>query len=77
VYAIDAFWRSGGAARHPGGLTPQTEEVRAILRFRNQNGQLCHVVEDTVTISGRPERALATVCQESNGIWMLQQSLQR
>jgi surface antigen len=78
VYAIDAFWRSGAAARHPSGLTSQTEEVRAISRFRNQNGQLCHVVEDTVAINGQRERVLATVCQQHDGIWMLQQqSLQR
>ncbi len=47
-----------------GGLEPQQT-------YTDRDGRLCRVYARRVTIDGAPQSALATVCREANGRWVL------
>jgi hypothetical protein len=44
--------------------TPQRE-------FQDAAGRLCRAYERTVTIDGRKQQAVAVVCREANGRWVM------
>jgi hypothetical protein len=55
----------GGAADDVAG------QAKPVQVFTDAQGRTCRVYVHTVTIEGAPKTALATVCRESNGRWVL------
>ena len=43
--------------------------TRVIMQFKNQRGQDCDIVRQTVTIAGRPAEATGTMCRRFDGYW--------
>jgi hypothetical protein len=46
-------------------------QAKPVQVFTDSRGRICRVYVRTVTIEGAPKAALATVCRESNGRWVL------
>ena len=54
---------------------PPTSDARGTARplreFNDGDGRPCRVYERDVIIDGRPQQALAIVCREASGRWVL------
>ncbi len=55
--------------REPGPAAPTAREP--IRVFTDERGRSCRVYERPVVIDGEARTALATVCREPNGRWVL------
>jgi surface antigen len=53
------------------GRAEGTGEPAPVRSFTDPQGRACRVYTRTVLIDGEPRTALATVCREPNGRWVL------
>jgi hypothetical protein len=52
-------------------MAPDQQTLRIVRAFTNARGRPCRVVEQSVLIGGQRTRATGTVCQQSDGQWVL------
>ena len=57
--------------RDVGEALPRPEQPAPLRSYTDEAGRACRVYERRVLINGEPQRALATVCREPNGRWVL------
>ena len=64
----------GGPAEATAAAVPPPEaraEPTPQREFQDAAGRLCRAYERTVTIDGRKQQAVAVVCREANGRWVM------
>jgi hypothetical protein len=59
------------AGREEGEAPPRPNPPAPLRSYTDKEGRLCRVYERRVVINGEPTPALATVCREPNGRWVL------
>ena len=69
-------WPGAAGAERQGLVTgddapPIGEETQPVREYRDAAGRLCRVYARHIVIDGEPRTALATVCRDANGRWVL------
>jgi surface antigen len=49
------------------------QKMKFVMGFRNDRGETCRVVEQTVVIGDHKTTATRTMCEQPDGRWALQQ----